>query len=191
MGGSITTIFSITHPFLDGSFSSSNSTEILMRQFCVQNFITVGGSCEELSCKRPDSRTHWPILECTHFLSKQKRFSPSTNYIYFDRLLKEKFWMWVWVPSLNPHPHPRRSKSLNFSGDFAFFAASGSMNWLIIGQYNEKGELSVLPMKLKFGEHWIKLKLHLSRCRFIDSQGNLRFPIIKRYLQSVGTSCPP
>jgi hypothetical protein len=74
---SIMTIFSITQPFLDGSFSSSNSTEILMRQFCAQNFSSIGCNCEELSCKRTDGRTagrtHWPILECTHFLSTQKR----------------------------------------------------------------------------------------------------------------------
>jgi len=57
MVGSIMTIFSITQPFLDGSFSSSNSTEILMRQFCVQDFSTIGCSCEELSCKRPAGRT--------------------------------------------------------------------------------------------------------------------------------------
>ena len=28
-----------------------------MRQFCVQNFSTIGCSCEELSCIRPDGRT--------------------------------------------------------------------------------------------------------------------------------------
>jgi hypothetical protein len=60
------TIFSITQQFLDGSFSSSNSTEILMGQFCVQNFSSIGCNCEELSCKRTAGRTHWLILECTH-----------------------------------------------------------------------------------------------------------------------------
>src|SRR5271155_5396691 len=54
---SIMTIFSITQPFLDGSFSSSNSTEILMRQFCAQNFSSIECNCEELSCKRTDGRT--------------------------------------------------------------------------------------------------------------------------------------
>ena len=44
------TIFSIAQSFLDGSFSSSNSTEILMRQFCVQNFSSIRRSWEELSC---------------------------------------------------------------------------------------------------------------------------------------------
>src|SRR3990167_9322278 len=50
------TIFTITQPFLDESFSSSNSTEILMRQLCVQNFSSIGCSCEELSCKRTAGR---------------------------------------------------------------------------------------------------------------------------------------
>ena len=54
--------FSVTHPFLDGSFSSSNSTEILMRQFYVQKFSLISCSCEEISNKRTDGRTHWPIL---------------------------------------------------------------------------------------------------------------------------------
>ncbi len=66
------TFFAKTKPFLDKSFSSSNSTEILMRSFYVQNFMTIGWAFQELSCKRPDDRTHWPILECTHFLSTQK-----------------------------------------------------------------------------------------------------------------------
>ena len=52
---SIMTIFSITQPFLDGSFSSSNSTEILMRQFCAQNFSSIERNCEALSCKRTDT----------------------------------------------------------------------------------------------------------------------------------------
>ena len=56
MVGSIMTIFSITQPFLDGSFSSSNSTEILMRSFYVQNFSTIGRSCQELSDKRTAGR---------------------------------------------------------------------------------------------------------------------------------------
>ena len=50
--------FSITQLFLDGSFSSSNSTEILMRQFCVQNFSSIECNCEELSNKRTAGRTH-------------------------------------------------------------------------------------------------------------------------------------
>jgi hypothetical protein len=57
MVGSIMTMFSITQPFLGGSFSSSNSTEILLRQFCVQNFSLIGCSCEELLCKRTDGHT--------------------------------------------------------------------------------------------------------------------------------------
>jgi hypothetical protein len=65
---SMMTILSIAQSFLDGSFSSSNSTEILMRR----NFSLIGCNCEELSCKRTAGRTHGPILECTHFLSTQK-----------------------------------------------------------------------------------------------------------------------
>lgn len=54
------TIFSITQPFLDGSFSSSNLTEISMRLNCVENFITIWLSFRKLSCKRPAG--HWPII---------------------------------------------------------------------------------------------------------------------------------
>ncbi len=82
------TFFAITRPFLDQSFSSSNSTEILMRQFCVENFMTIGWTFQELSCKRPDGRparrTHWPILECTHFLS--------TQYSLFEYTKRELLW---------------------------------------------------------------------------------------------------
>jgi hypothetical protein len=73
---SMMTIFSIAQSFLDGSFSSSNLTEILMRQFCVQNFSSIGCSCEELSCKRPagrpDGRTHRPILVVYSFFEYTK-----------------------------------------------------------------------------------------------------------------------
>ena len=65
---SIMTIFSTTQPFLDGFFSSSNSTEILMRQFCTQNFSSIERNCEELSCKRTDTLTHsrvYPLFEYT------------------------------------------------------------------------------------------------------------------------------
>ncbi|CAF4217752.1 unnamed protein product, partial [Rotaria sp. Silwood2] len=41
-------------PFLDGSCSSSNSTETLLRLNCVENFIAIGLSFQKLSCKRPD-----------------------------------------------------------------------------------------------------------------------------------------
>ena len=58
--GSMMTIFSITQPFPDGSFSSSNSTEILMRQFCAQNRMSLW---RVIVCKRTD--THWPILFST------------------------------------------------------------------------------------------------------------------------------
>ena len=45
---SIMTIFSITQPVLDGSFSSSNSIEILMRQFCAHNFSSIECNCEDI-----------------------------------------------------------------------------------------------------------------------------------------------
>ena len=32
-----------------------------MRQFCAQNFSSIGCNCEELSCKRPDGRTDGPV----------------------------------------------------------------------------------------------------------------------------------
>ncbi len=51
------TFFAITQQILDESFSSSNSTEIFMRPFCVQNFISIGLVFEELLCKRLDGRT--------------------------------------------------------------------------------------------------------------------------------------
>ena len=48
--------FAIVQQILDESFLSSNSTEILVRPFYGQNFITIGWPFEELSCKRPDGR---------------------------------------------------------------------------------------------------------------------------------------
>ncbi len=54
--------FAINQEGVDQSFSSSNSTEISMRRFYAQNFITIGLALEELSCKRPailtDSRVY-------------------------------------------------------------------------------------------------------------------------------------
>ena len=81
---SIMTNFSITQSFVDESFSSSNSTEILMRQFCARNFSSIECNCEESSCKRPDGRTLWPILECTHFLSTQKK---TTKRRWVDKVI--------------------------------------------------------------------------------------------------------
>jgi hypothetical protein len=46
----ITTFFAITQEGVDQSFSSLNSTEISIRRFYVQNFITTGLTFEELSC---------------------------------------------------------------------------------------------------------------------------------------------
>jgi hypothetical protein len=37
--------FSITQPFLDGSFSSSNSTEVLMKLFCAENSSSIKCNC--------------------------------------------------------------------------------------------------------------------------------------------------
>ncbi len=46
----IITFFAVTQEGVDQSFSSSNSTEISMRRFYTQNFITIGLALEELSC---------------------------------------------------------------------------------------------------------------------------------------------
>jgi hypothetical protein len=73
------TIFSITQPFLDGSFSSSNSTEILMRQFCAQNFSSIECNCEELSCKRTDGRTDTLTDSRVYSLFEYTKMSLFTN----------------------------------------------------------------------------------------------------------------
>src|SRR3984957_17400794 len=49
-------IFAITQEGLVQSGSSSNSTEILMRLNCVENFMTIGLFFQKLSCKRTDGR---------------------------------------------------------------------------------------------------------------------------------------
>jgi len=51
------TLFAITQEGVDQSFSSSNSTEISIRRFYAQNFITIGLTFEELSCKWPAEHT--------------------------------------------------------------------------------------------------------------------------------------
>ncbi len=53
----IITFFAITQEGVDQPFFSSNSTEISIRWFYVQNFITIGSTFEELSCKRPNILT--------------------------------------------------------------------------------------------------------------------------------------
>ncbi len=53
----IITFFAINQEGVDQSFSSSNSTEISMRRFYAQNFITIGLVLEALSCKRPAGHT--------------------------------------------------------------------------------------------------------------------------------------
>src|ERR1700722_13968881 len=50
-------IFAITQEGLVQSGSSSNSTEILMRLNCVENFMTIGLFFQKLSCKRTDTLT--------------------------------------------------------------------------------------------------------------------------------------
>ena len=81
------TIFTIPQPFLDRSFSSSNSTEILMRQFYVQNFSSIECNCEELSNKRTDGRTagrtHWPILVVYSLFEYIKKLSFAFFLLYF------------------------------------------------------------------------------------------------------------
>ncbi len=47
----IITFFGIAQEGVDQSFSSSNSTEVSIRRFYAQNFITIGLAFEELSCK--------------------------------------------------------------------------------------------------------------------------------------------
>jgi len=48
----IITFFAITQEGVGQSFSSLKSTEISIRRFYAQNFITIGLTFEELSCKR-------------------------------------------------------------------------------------------------------------------------------------------
>ncbi len=77
------TIFSITQPFLKRSFSSSNSTEILMRQLCAQSFSSIECDCEELSCKRPAGRTHRPIILVYSLFEYTKNSIGSDHIIWF------------------------------------------------------------------------------------------------------------
>ena len=73
------TSFAITQQFLDESLKSSNSTEILMRLFYVQNFITIGLSFEDLSCKRPDGRIDTLINSIVYSLSEYTKTLFSRN----------------------------------------------------------------------------------------------------------------
>ncbi len=56
----IITFFAVNQEGVDQSFSSSNSTEISMRRFYAQNFITIGLAFGALSCKRTAGRTDTP-----------------------------------------------------------------------------------------------------------------------------------
>jgi hypothetical protein len=53
----IITFFAINQEGVDRSFSSSNSTEISMRRFYAQNFISIGLALQALSCKRTAGHT--------------------------------------------------------------------------------------------------------------------------------------
>ena len=82
----IMTLFAITQDGLDQSFSSSNSTEISIRRFYVQNFGSIGQCCQELSCIRPagrpdtltDSRVS-SLFEYTTLFEYTKRSSRSAT----------------------------------------------------------------------------------------------------------------
>jgi len=52
----IITFFAINQEGVGQSFSSSNSTEISMRRFYAQNFMTIGLAFQALSCKRTAGR---------------------------------------------------------------------------------------------------------------------------------------
>ena len=52
-----------------------------------KNSNTIGWLLEELSCKRPDGRSHWPILECTHFFEY-------TKTCYFSRKMSSFLHFW-------------------------------------------------------------------------------------------------
>ena len=42
-----------------------------MRQFCVQNFITIGSPLKQLSCKRPDTLTDSIVSELFEYTKNQ------------------------------------------------------------------------------------------------------------------------
>jgi hypothetical protein len=69
----IITFFAITQEGVDQSFSSSNSTEISIRRFYVQNFITIGLAFEELSCIRPDTLTDSIVYSLFQYTIKERR----------------------------------------------------------------------------------------------------------------------
>jgi len=73
------TFFAITNPFLDESFSSSNSTEILIRSFYAQNFMTIGWAF--FKSYRVNGRTHWPILDRVYSLFEYTKRTNSNMII--------------------------------------------------------------------------------------------------------------
>jgi hypothetical protein len=64
------TFFAITQEGVDQSFSSANSTEISIRRFYVQNFITIGLTFEELSCIRPDTQADFIVYSLFEYTKK-------------------------------------------------------------------------------------------------------------------------
>jgi len=70
------------HKIFGGSSPSSNSTEIYMRLNSVQNFMTIGISIRELSCKRTDG--HADLFNSVlFFLSTQKELLDYLKRIEF------------------------------------------------------------------------------------------------------------
>jgi hypothetical protein len=90
----IITFFAINQEGVDQSFSFSNSTEISMRRFYAQNFITIGSAFEALSCKRtagrPDTLTDsivFSLFEYTKRGEYQTLTLSSTLHKPFERFL--------------------------------------------------------------------------------------------------------
>ncbi len=65
--------FAITQEGVDQSFSSSNSTEISIRRFNAQNFITIGLPFVELSCIRTAGHTDRFYSVLTFWVHKNMR----------------------------------------------------------------------------------------------------------------------
>jgi hypothetical protein len=75
----ITTFFAITQEGMNQFFSSSNSTEISIRRFYAQNFVTVGLALEELSCKRPTGRTDIMTDSVVYSLFEYTKITATTH----------------------------------------------------------------------------------------------------------------
>ncbi len=67
--------FAITQEGVDQSFASSNSADISIRRFYVQNFITIGLAFEELSCIRPITLTDSIVYSLFEYTKMRSRSS--------------------------------------------------------------------------------------------------------------------